>query len=36
LEGLRQLIACMLDLGITPEEIALVVKTNPEKLLELE
>jgi hypothetical protein len=35
-EGLRQFIACMLDLGITLEEIALMVQTNPEKLLGLE
>ncbi|MEE8592217.1 MAG: DUF6282 family protein, partial [Spirochaetia bacterium] len=32
-EGLRQFIACMLDLGISPEDIQLMVKTNPEKLL---
>jgi len=35
-EGLRQFIACMIDLGITPEEITLMVKTNPEKLLGLD
>jgi len=35
-EGLRQFIACMLDLGITPEEIHLMAKTNPEKLLGIE
>jgi hypothetical protein len=35
-EGLRQFIACMIDLGITPEEIILMVKTNPEKLLGLD
>ena len=35
-EGLRQFIACMLDLGITPEEITYMVKTNPEKLIGLE
>lgn len=34
-EGLRQFIACMLDLGITPEEVRTMVKTNPEKLLGL-
>jgi hypothetical protein len=34
-EGLRQFIACMLDLGITPEEIRTMVKTNPCKLLGL-
>jgi len=35
-EGLRQFIACMLDLGVSPEEIRLMVKTNPEKLLGLD
>jgi len=35
-EGLRQFIACMLDLGITPDEIRTMVKTNPERLLGLE
>jgi hypothetical protein len=35
-EGLRQFIACMLDLGIRPEDIQLMVKTNPEKLLGIE
>ena len=35
-EGMRQFIACMLDLGITSEEIRTMVKTNPEWLLELE
>jgi hypothetical protein len=35
-EGLRQFIACMLDLGIGPEDIRLMVKTNPEKLLGIE
>jgi len=34
-EGLRQFIACMLDLGIGPDDIQLMVKTNPEKLLGL-
>jgi hypothetical protein len=35
-EGLRQFIACMLDLGIPPEDIRRMVKTNPEQLLGLE
>jgi hypothetical protein len=35
-EGLRQFIACMLDLGIGPDDIKLMVKTNPEKLLGLD
>jgi hypothetical protein len=36
LEGLRQFIACLLDLGISAEDIRTMVKTNPEKLLGLE
>jgi hypothetical protein len=35
-EGLRQFIACMLDLGISAAEIRTMVKTNPEWLLGLE
>ena len=35
-EGLRQFIACMLDLGIPPEDIRTMVKDNPERLLGLE
>lgn len=35
-EGLRQYIACLLDLGISPADIRTMVKTNPEKLLGLE
>ena len=35
-EGLRQFITCMLDLGIPPEDIRTMVKTNPEWLLGLE
>ena len=31
-EGLRQYIACMLDLGISADEIRTMVKTNPEWL----
>ena len=34
-EGLRQFIACMLDLGLNTDEIRTMVKTNPEKLLGL-
>lgn len=34
-EGFREFIACMLDLGISPEEIRQMVKTNPEKILSL-
>ena len=35
-EGLRQFIACLLDLGISPDDIRTMVKTNPEKLLGLD
>ena len=35
-EGLRQFIAMMLDLGISPEDVRTMVKTNQEKLLGLE
>ena len=35
-EGLRQFIACMLDLGIPPLDVRRMVKTNPERLLGLE
>ena len=34
-EGLRQFITCMLDLGLTPAEIRTMVKSNPERLLGL-
>ena len=34
-EGLREFIACLLDLGISPDEISKMVKHNPEKLLGL-
>jgi hypothetical protein len=34
-EGLRQFIACMLDLGIAPADVRTMVKTNPERLLGL-
>jgi hypothetical protein len=34
-EGLREFIACLLDLGIEEKEIIQVVKSNPEKLLRL-
>lgn len=32
-EGLREFIACLLDLGISPEDITEMVKSNPEQLL---
>jgi hypothetical protein len=35
-EGLREFIACMLDLGIPVDDIRRMVKTNPEKLLGLD
>jgi hypothetical protein len=35
-EGLREFISCMLDLGIPAEDIRKMVKTNPERLLGLE
>ena len=35
-EGLRQFIACMLDLGIAAGDIRTMVKTNPERLLGLQ
>ena len=35
-EGLRQFVACLLDLGIADDEIRTMIKTNPEKLLMLE
>jgi hypothetical protein len=34
-EGLRELIACLLDLGIGADDIRTLTKTNPEKLLGL-
>jgi predicted metal-dependent phosphotriesterase family hydrolase len=34
-EGFREFIACLLDLGISPEDIRQMVKTNPEKILSL-
>lgn len=34
-EGLREFIACLLDLGIAPDEVSKMVKSNPEKLLGL-
>ncbi len=34
-EGLRQFIACLLDLGISADDIRAMVKTNPERLLGL-
>ena len=35
-EGLRQFVACLLDLGIADDDIRTMIKTNPEKLLMLE
>ena len=34
-EGLREFIACLLDLGIPGDDIGRLVKENPEKLLGL-
>jgi len=34
-EGLREFIACLLDLGITTDDIRKLVKINPEKILGL-
>jgi len=34
-EGLREFIACLLDLGISPDDVSKMVKSNPEKLLGL-
>lgn len=35
-EGLREFVACMLDLGIPSDDIRTMIKTNPEQLLGLE
>ncbi len=35
-EGLREFIACMLDLGLSGDEIRTMIKDNPEKLLGLD
>ncbi|MDP6048191.1 MAG: DUF6282 family protein [Candidatus Bathyarchaeota archaeon] len=35
LEGLREFIACLMDFGITNDDLTKMVKTNPEKLLGL-
>lgn len=35
-EGLREFIACLLDLGITPDAIRTLVATNPARLLGLD
>ena len=32
-EGLREFIACLLDLGVSEEDVSMLVKTNPERLL---
>ena len=34
-EGLREFIACLMDMGIPDEDISTMVKRNPEKLLGL-
>jgi uncharacterized protein DUF6282 len=35
-EGLREFVACMLDLGIPPSDIQTMIRTNPETLLGLD
>ena len=35
-EGLREFIACLLDLGITEQEVQQIVSLNPSKLLDLD
>jgi len=35
-EGLRQFIFCLLDLGLTAEEVAVMIRTNPAWLLGLD
>ncbi|HEX9915656.1 MAG TPA: DUF6282 family protein [Candidatus Bathyarchaeia archaeon] len=35
-EGLREFIACLMDLGVPDEDIARMVRTNPERLLGLQ
>ncbi|MEM6428617.1 MAG: DUF6282 family protein [Deinococcota bacterium] len=35
-EGFREFIACLLDLGVSPEDIRTLTKTNPERLLGLD
>jgi microsomal dipeptidase-like Zn-dependent dipeptidase len=35
-EGLREFIACLLDLGISVDDVSKLVKTNPERLLGLD
>ncbi len=32
-EGLREFVACLLDLGLPPDDIRMLTKTNPERLL---
>ena len=34
-EGLREFVACMLDLGISPDDITTMIRSNPERLLGL-
>ncbi len=35
-EGFREFIACLLDLGVSPDDIRTLTKTNPERLLGLD
>ena len=35
-EGMREFIACMLDLGISVDEVRQMIKTNPEHILGLD
>ena len=35
-EGMREFIACLLDLGLPAEDIRKMVRTNPERLLGLD
>jgi microsomal dipeptidase-like Zn-dependent dipeptidase len=34
-EGLREFITCLLDLGLSENEVSTLVKTNPERLLNI-
>ena len=35
-EGLREFVACLLDLGLPTDDIRMLIKTNPERLLGLD
>jgi len=35
-EGMREFIACMLDLGMNEDDIRMMISTNPARLLGLE